>query len=160
MSVEQEIEDLLEVDPTPATQVEQALEELVDLLKSTDDSLLEVCRSMELASSKEALKKECKNFNRIIRLFTDAFPESAHDAQVLAAVTSLPMTGRWEAVLRSAESLNEASCTYKNALCKGLAGKLRRRCQSDRLDDEADEEMFANFLPVISRPQQPDDVES
>ena len=94
LSVEQEIGELLEVDTTPATQVEQALEELIDLLKSTDDSLLELCRSLELASSKEALKKECINFNKIIRLFTDAFPESAHDAQVLAAVTSLPMTVR------------------------------------------------------------------
>ena len=150
MSIQQDITDLLQVESSLSVPVRQALEEVVGLLKTTKDSLLTVCREAEIAHTEEALRRAYKGLNRIVRLFVEAAPGSTHDARVLEAVASVQSTGRWEAALGSASSIMEASKNYKTALCQELAAKIRRWEETDRIDEEADNEMFSLMLAGTS----------
>ena len=72
MSIEEEMSVLID-GVTSATEtssqqnIDQTLKEVAELLKATDDSLFNICRDAELASSKEALRVAFKRFNRVMR---------------------------------------------------------------------------------------------
>ena len=47
---------------------------------------------------------------------------------------------------------------YKEALCRGLASKLRREDERERLEDSKDDELFLRFLPEVPPAAQISDV--
>ena len=147
MTTEQEVANLVQDESEAPDQVEQALARVVSSLRNADDSLLSICQEAESATSKSALQDTCRRLNRICRRVLESAPGAAFDARVLGAVSSLPLTERWETHMKAAISLREAARLYKSTLCQELAARLHRDEEKCRLDDAEDEEMFALYLP-------------
>ena len=169
MAAEEEVARLVDgVNPVTEAvrrqQVEQTLREVVELLKATDDSFLTTCREAELAPSREALKVAFKRFNKILRFFIEAAPGTENNDKALKALDSMPMSERFKAVLRTAHSVQEASSSYKEALCRDLALRLQREEARERADDSQDEALLTRWLPAPSLVEQkspvPDDPAS
>ena len=163
MSVEEEVSALID-GVTSATETssqqnrDQTLKEVAELLKATNDSLFNICREAELASSKEAFRVAFKRFNRVMRFFLEGAPGAESAVRALKAISTLPMSGRFESILTTAGSVQEAATSYKEALCRGLASKLRREDERERLEDSKDDELFSRFLPEVPPVAQISDV--
>ena len=155
MSDEQVISNLIEgaaEGSESSNNVSLALQEVVTLLQATDESLLVICQEVEGASSREELKVAFKRLNKLFRLFIEVDPEAIHSKQALEAVLTLSMSDQLRAVVLSAGSVGDAAAAYKTAIMQGLAVKLRRSEEQERVEDEKDEELFAMFLPKLALP--------
>ena len=78
MSDEQVISNLIEgaaEGSESSNNVPLALQEVITLLKATDESLLGICQEVEGASSREELKVAFKRLNKLFRLFIEVDPE-------------------------------------------------------------------------------------
>ena len=77
MSSQQEIADilgdteLLEGKSIASKAIELALQEVSNVLSKTDDSLSAVCTRVENATTREELRKTFRQFNGIMRMFTE-----------------------------------------------------------------------------------------
>ena len=153
MSADNEVEQLLndvEADNTSPSDdsITLALDAVTKLFAASEDSLLLICSDAEKASSSEALKMVFKRFNTFTRMFYEAAPSPSHAKLVAEAVLSLPMGQRFKALLSSSASLPEAASAYKRLLVQDLAAVLRRREKQVLLDDQKDDKLFEEFMPV------------
>ena len=94
MSVEQEIKQMIQdAHGVQDTQVSNALartvEEVNNLLKATNVSLLDVCEKIENASTKQGLMKTLRQFDKVMRFFLEVAKKSEHQHLVVQAVCSL-----------------------------------------------------------------------
>ena len=150
MAAEQEIMRVLaEADEVPVSraqqQVDMAVKEVTSLLTATNESLVLICKAIEVASSREELKDAFKRFNGITRILLEAVPGTDFDQMVLKAGRSLEMSPRLNDFLAGADSLKSGLLSYKTAIIQELAVAIRDR-EKARHDDAADEELFTHYL--------------
>ena len=101
----------------------------------TRSSTITICRRAELASSKELLMLAFKRFNKFLRYFLVATPDADNVWGALGAISTLPMSGRFESILKSAVSMQGAAKSYKEAFCRGLTLELRHEVENERVED-------------------------
>ena len=126
-------------------QVDLALKEVTRLLAATNESLVMICKTIENASSREELSHAFKRFNGVTRILLEAAPGADFDQAMLEAVRSLEMSPRLGNFLAGATSLRNGLRSYKSAIIQELAVAIRGR-ELLRHEDEADEELFVQFL--------------
>ena len=137
--------------------IKLARQEVGKIFQLTDDSLLDICKSMETVTTRQAIKSVFKRFNEPLGIFLNLNLGSEADRLLRESVCSLKVSERFEAIIRSAPSLAEGVENYKAMVLKTLGATMRRNQLQHKLVEEKDDALFSKLLPEPSPPaDQPD----
>ena len=153
MSIEQEVDDILQVPVEPVDEgeshkvLELAVQEAQNMSVAMGESLSDLCAAVEKATSKEALVKALGPFNRFLHIFVGLAAEELDDRSILDAVGTLPSSTRFQELLRSQETLMEAMRAYKTLVARDLAKICRRKEDFLRESQAQDRELLDSLIP-------------
>ena len=155
MSVEQEISDIIgdaenvNQESVSDETIMLALKKVRDQLSATDRSLCAVCARVQEATTRGELREAFRQFNEVMRTFTEAVPQGADDQQFSELLGSLLSSNRLESLLKSQPSVPEAISDYKTLIIQDLAVALRRKEELLRSSEEHDDLLFDRWLPKV-----------
>ena len=124
-----------------------ALKEIESIFIATDDSLEAICESIEQATTRSQLKLAFARLDSVMRILFGVVPEKEHEHVIRDAVMTLEMGSRLQRLFMSTASPRVAIVNYKKAVLQDLAADLRRKKTQASLDQELNEQLFAQFLP-------------
>ena len=137
MSLQNEVKDLIEeaggtgVSALLVETVGLAKQEVNKILQVTGGSLLEICKEMEVATTRTAMKAAFGRFNETLGIFLKLDLGPTGDRLLREAVCALKVSEQLESIIKHAPSLSKGCEEYKasgvfDASCYRI-GTLRRR---------------------------------
>ena len=153
MSIEQEISDIIRDasglgQVPPADAVANAVKEIKTLFKATNDSMVAICESIELATTRSQLLVAFARLDNVMRILFGVAPEKEHDHVIRDAVVNLEMGIRLKKAFVASTSPREAIINYKKAVLQDLAADMLRKKTQASLDRELNDQLFAQYLPA------------
>ena len=154
MAMQEEV-SLANVDPVrevedPSEVMMQATQEVKRCLHVANDSLPDICRAMEEATSEAMIRPIFRRFNSVTQIFLRLIPEEKHGPLIAKALNELGASTLLLTFLNKPGSIEAAIRDYKSAVLRNLAALMLRNKESHRADDEKDDALFSELLPVPS----------
>ena len=138
--------------------IKSAVNEVMNLLEATRDSLGAICKDVEAAASRDELKRAFKRLNGVWSVFLGLDLPVECDQLLVKAVSALDSGARFSSFLATASSVSSALSDYKAAIMRQLAATIRKRDERKRVVDVMDEALFSRFLPEPSPPHDEADL--
>ena len=126
------------------TEIEVAFQK-VKKLYNANDTLSDICLSIECAENRDELKAAFDHLNRIVRILLVAAPAIEHNWKVVEVLRELKCSDKLLFHLKSA-TVRQAVIQYKTEVTKELVGKIRQTEVLARLDDSFDEKLLSSFF--------------
>ena len=158
MSLQKEVKGLLkEADDSgePAILLETirlAKQEVGKILKLTGDSMLEICKEMESATTRDSMKAAFRRFNDTLGIFLKLELGPSGEQSLCDAVCSLKISDRLEVAIRKAPSLIKGCEDYKASVLEMLGASIRREKRHHKHLEVQDDILFSKLLPEPSPP--------
>jgi len=134
----------------PSEVMMQATQEVKRCLHVANDSLPDICRAMEEATSEVMIRPIFRRFNSVTQIFLRLIPEEKHGPLIAKALNELGASTLLLTFLDKPGSIEAAIRDYKSAVLRNLAALMLRNKESHRADDEKDDALFSELLPVPS----------
>ena len=154
MAMQQEVS---RANAAPASEIEdpseiiaQAIQEVKRCLHVANDSLASICREMEEAISEAMIRPIFRRFNSVIQVFLRLISAEKYGALIAKALNELGASSLFLTFLDNPGSIVAAIREYKSAVLRNLAALILRNKKSHRADDEKDDALFSELLPVPS----------
>ena len=138
--------------------IKSAVNEVMNLLEATRDSLGAICKDVEAAASRDELKRAFKRLNGVWSVFLGLDLPVECDQLLVKAASALDSGARFSSFLATASSVSSALSDYKAAIMRQLAATIRKRDERKRVVDVMDEALFSRFLPEPSPPHDEADL--
>ena len=153
MSLEDKVSEVLSgTAELPATRAEANLDlarqEVIKMLSVSNSSVVDLCMNIENAKSRATVKSAFKQFNSVIRIFLEAAPGAEHDTLLRESLCATPVSERFDELLRSSASVQEALKLYKVGVVTELADTIRDQEAKCQFDNRQDDELLLRLLPV------------
>ena len=127
------------------TDLQVAFQKVKKLLCNKNDTLSDICLSIESAENRDELKVGFDYLNRIVRILLVAAPGIEHNRNVAEVLRELKCSEKLLFHLKSS-TVRQAVIQYKTEVTKDLVGKIRQTEVLARLDDSFDEKLISSFF--------------
>ena len=117
MSVEQEVDDIVQVvpadlqsqqDDTVVEALNLAVSEVSTLLKGTEYSFMDICTDVEQATSSDDCRRAFRQFNKVVRMILLAAPGGGHHLNIKDALHVLEPSEQFSNLLEVHDTITEA----------------------------------------------------
>ena len=157
MSALQEVQKIIaEIAGAPPAKVKENLErahkEVTRLARTSGVTMLDLCNSIEAATTSDEAKEAFNDFNLLMMIYIEAAPGPEHDKLLRGVLSKVKLSEKLVSAFGQSPSIKQAVRAYKIDILQELARSIQLRESRKRRFETMDDDLFSTFLPEPASP--------